>query len=112
MVGELVALGRRIMAVGAEERKAAKLEGQRLGGQIRQGTACPSAEGQADKEDRRQRSGTYIAARGVGISEATYARANALVSAAEDPEDPAHDTAVSSLASGRLSWARSGHKNE
>ncbi|QHN18594.1 hypothetical protein [Gordonia amarae] len=50
------------------------------------------------KEERRQRSGVFIAARGVGISEATYARANALVSAAEDPEDPAHDTAVASLA--------------
>lgn len=73
-----MALGRRIMAVGAEERKAAKLAG------LRQGDAAPlpSLEGNGDtKEEYRQRSGTYIAARGVGISEATYARANALVSA-------------------------------
>lgn len=97
-VGELVALGRRIMAVGAEERARARTEGARLGGQLRHGSALPSAEGKADKEEIRQRSGTYIAARGVGISEATYARANALVSAAEDPEDPAHETAVASLA--------------
>ncbi|MDL9944977.1 hypothetical protein QSJ19_05120 [Gordonia sp. ABSL11-1] len=34
-VGELVALGRRIMAVGAEERKAAKLA------TLRQGDAAP-----------------------------------------------------------------------
>ncbi|GAA1480629.1 hypothetical protein GCM10009624_10690 [Gordonia sinesedis] len=55
-----------------------------------------SAEVQPTRDRRNH--GTYIAARGVGISEATYARANALVSAAEDPEDPAHDTAVASLA--------------
>lgn len=96
-VGELVALGRRIMAVGAEERKAAKLEGNRRGAEATN-SGLPSAEGKPTKEEYRQRSGTYIAARGVGISEATYARANALVSAAEDPEDPAHDTAVASLA--------------
>ena len=106
-VGELVALGRRIMAVGAEERARAKREGYKVR------DTFPSTEGKVrDRQAERERTGTYIAARGVGISEATYARANALVSAAEDPEDPAHDTAVSSLASGRLSWARSGHKNE
>lgn len=57
----------------------------------------PSGEGKvpATKEDHRQRSGTFIAARGVGLSEATYARANALVAAAEDPEDPGHEVAVS-----------------
>ncbi len=96
-VGELVALGRRIMAVGAEERARAMREGQERGRENRH-AGLPSAEGRPTKEEIRQRSGTYIAARGVGISEATYARANALVSAAEDPEDPAHDTAVASLA--------------
>lgn len=92
------ALGRRIMAVGAEERKAAIRAAQERGRETRH-SGLPSAEGSpATKEEIRQRSGVYIAARGVGISEATYARANALVSAAEDPEDPAHETAVASLA--------------
>ncbi|MFT4086612.1 MAG: hypothetical protein QM658_05570 [Gordonia sp. (in: high G+C Gram-positive bacteria)] len=78
--------------MGAEERKAAIREGGRVGAAITNGVT--STEVRPDLEEQRQRRGAYIAARGVGISEATYARANALVSAAEDPEDPAHDTAV------------------
>ncbi|MGW9267272.1 hypothetical protein [Gordonia terrae] len=105
-VGELVALGRRIMAVGAEEREAAIREGGRVGAAITNGVT--STEVRPDLEEQRQRRRAYIAARGVGISEATYARANALVSAAEDPEDPAHDTAVASL-SEAAAWTPNGH---
>ncbi len=39
-----------------------------------------------------------IGARATGLSEATFTRAKAVVLAAENPEDPAHATAVSSLA--------------
>lgn len=105
-MGELVDLGRRIMAVGAEERKAAKLA------TLRQGDARPVHFCGSERERPGGRTPAtwraYIAARGVGISEATYARANALVSAAEDPEDPAHDTAVASLAEAEA-WTPNGH---
>lgn len=78
-VGELVALGRRIIAVGAEDRRAAMRDGYKVRDTL------PSGEGRvpATKDEIRKRSGVYIASRGVGMSEATYARANALVSAAE-----------------------------
>ena len=56
-VGELVALGRRIMAVGAEERALAKREGYKVR------DTFPSAEGKVrDRQAERERTGAYIAA--------------------------------------------------
>lgn len=63
-MGELVALGRRIMAVGAEERAKAMREGYKVRDTL------TSAEVKVGLEDQRQKRGAYIAARGVGISEA------------------------------------------
>lgn len=89
--GELVALGRRIAAVGAEERKAARAAG------LRRGDAAPLSSREDNGSEAPRQRGDTIAARGVGLSEPTYFRAKSVVDAAENENDPGHAEAVAVL---------------
>jgi len=85
---ELVAIGKKLEELKRPEAERRQAEGQRLGGQIRQG----SASWPIDQEAEPSKGTRAEVAEAVGMTESTYKRAKRVVEASEDesaPEPPA-----------------------
>lgn len=77
---ELVAIGKKLEELKRPEAEQRQRDGQRLGGQIRQGSAS-----WPDGQEAEARGTRAEVAEAIGMSEATYRRAKRVVEAANDP---------------------------